>query len=132
MIEIIQQKRRRESVEYNYEYLYKDDPGSGFFFPCDEGGTIDTEDLHPAALENLKRVLDDPGRFIDKGVSTFRHEWWEPAVGRCYCGRSINLDGFTNTCACGREFNWAGQELAPRRCWGEETGEHPADLGRIE
>jgi len=56
----------------------------------------------------------------------------EPALGRCQCGAEVELEGFTNTCeGCGRDYHWAGQALAPRECWGEETGEHPADILRI-
>jgi len=53
-------------------------------------------------------------------------------IGKC-CGRELYLDGFTNTCdLCGADYNWAGQRLSPRDQWGEETGEHPADILRIK
>jgi hypothetical protein len=43
---------------------------------------------------------------------------------KCECGREIVCSAFTNTCSeCGRDYNWAGQRLAPRSQWGEETGE---------
>lgn len=67
----------------------------------------------------------------NKDKDGFIYKWREPSLGRCYCGRTVELAGFTNTCDRGREYNSAGQELAPRECWGEETGEHPADIGRI-
>ena len=54
----------------------------------------------------------------------------EPAEGRCVCGRIVVLAGFTCTCECGRDYNSAGQELAPRSQWGEETGETAADIMR--
>lgn len=54
-----------------------------------------------------------------------------PTVGECVCGARVELSGFTNACDCGRDYNSFGQELAPRECWGEETGEHPADIARI-
>ena len=44
-------------------------------------------------------------------------------VVKCACRREVQCDAFTNTCDCGREYNWSGQELAPREQWGEETGE---------
>jgi hypothetical protein len=66
----------------------------------------------------------------DKDGNIYR--WREPSIGKCSCGELIALGGFTNTCqGCGREYNWAGQELAPRQEWGDETGENPADIGRI-
>jgi len=56
-----------------------------------------------------------------------------PAVGACnHCGRHVELDGFTNSCTCGADYNWAGQELAHRSQWGEETGESLADILRIK
>lgn len=52
-----------------------------------------------------------------------------PAEGNCDdCGRVVELRGFTNTCECGADYNMSGQKLAPREQWGEETGEHPADI----
>ena len=40
------------------------------------------------------------------------------------CGEEMICEDFTNTCdICGRDYNSAGQELAPRSQWGEETGE---------
>lgn len=59
-----------------------------------------------------------------------RHEDYHksPAVGVCEaCGRHIELGAFTNTCACGADYNGSGQRLAPREQWGEDTGEHPSD-----
>jgi hypothetical protein len=45
------------------------------------------------------------------------------------CGDEIELSDFTNTCEhCGSDYNWAGQRLAPREHWGEETGEHWLDI----
>ncbi|OPY59161.1 MAG: hypothetical protein A4E55_00378 [Pelotomaculum sp. PtaU1.Bin035] len=40
------------------------------------------------------------------------------------CGRMLVCSGFTTTCPyCERDYNWNGTLLAPRRFWGEETGE---------
>jgi len=47
---------------------------------------------------------------------------------KCHCGRLLTCEGFTNFCACGADYNWSGQLLAPRECWGEETGETAADI----
>ena len=44
------------------------------------------------------------------------------------CGALIDCQGFTTTCQCGIDYNWAGQRLASREEWGEETGETYADL----
>jgi hypothetical protein len=52
----------------------------------------------------------------------------QPAVGVCACGAHVELDRFTNTCECGRDYNSSGQLLAPREFWGEETGESVSDI----
>jgi hypothetical protein len=46
----------------------------------------------------------------------------------CRCGARVYCDGFTNTCSCGRDYNWNGQLLAPRDQWGEETGETAGEI----
>lgn len=45
----------------------------------------------------------------------------------CECGLEIECFHFTNTCECGADYNHAGQRLASRSQWGEETGEHWTD-----
>lgn len=49
-----------------------------------------------------------------------------PAIGECdVCRNPVTLAHFTNTCdKCGADYNSAGQHLAPREQWGEDTGEH--------
>lgn len=50
----------------------------------------------------------------------------------CRCGKKLELfSSWANTCDCGAEYNGAGQRLAPRSQWGEETGEHWADLAGL-
>jgi len=45
-------------------------------------------------------------------------------VVQCNCNREVECWDFTNTCECDADYNFAGQRLAPRSQWGEETGEH--------
>ena len=47
---------------------------------------------------------------------------------KCYCGREVVCDRFTNPCDCGRDYNFNGDLLAPREVWGEETGESVYDI----
>ncbi|GAH70438.1 unnamed protein product [marine sediment metagenome] len=49
---------------------------------------------------------------------------------RCY--RPRGCEGFTNTCECGADYNSAGQLLASRSQWGEETGESLTDILNIQ
>jgi len=54
----------------------------------------------------------------------------KPKVIVC-CNRKLECGGFTNTCPiCGTDYNWAGQQLAPREQWGEETGETASEIMR--
>jgi hypothetical protein len=56
---------------------------------------------------------------------TFDFSKWKPGyvVIRCVCGTKLDCMSFTNTCSCGRDYNFAGTDLGPRELWGEETGE---------
>jgi hypothetical protein len=117
--------KRSESVthEDRRRNFYRAD-GSGFGFACEPDGTpIFT---HPAQRESWAQAQREvaAGTMTDKGVVVHRWTAREPAIGRCECGREVVLHGFTNPCDCGRDYNWAGQLLAPRQQWGEETGEH--------
>lgn len=53
-------------------------------------------------------------------------------VIKCHCGSEVVCEGFTNTCVCGADYNFAGQLLAPRSQWGEETGESLSDILNIQ
>jgi hypothetical protein len=64
---------------------------------------------------------------------TKRNEDGRPEEYRCDCGAKLYWEGpgrDLETCRCGRDHNSAGQELAPRAQWGEETGETAADYDR--
>jgi hypothetical protein len=55
-----------------------------------------------------------------------------PAKIQCDCGEILIgwRAGGDMECRCGREYNSSGQLLAARYLWGEETGEHPADIAQ--
>ena len=62
-------------------------------------------------------------------VREMRCSYRSPAIGQCLCGAEVELEGFTNACnRCDRDYNSAGQLLAPRSQWGEETGESASDI----
>lgn len=46
---------------------------------------------------------------------------------KCSCGEEVNCISFTNTCDCGKDYNFAGDLLADRSQWGYDTGEHWTD-----
>lgn len=69
-----------------------------------------------------------PKKLRRESIHTHRGEvsrW----VIECDCGTEVLCRHNTNTCVtCGTDYNMSGQELAPRRQWGMETGEHPVDV----
>lgn len=122
-MKIIKESEIVNAVEYLRHFDWKDDPGSGFSFPCDEYGNVNLSDK-PEAKENYEKCLSGEYDVVDLGVQKYEWTYREPAVGLCnHCNAEVELYGFTNTCECGTDYNWAGQELAPREFWGEETGE---------
>ena len=73
-------------------------------------------------------------------TNTHKVKTWRPNDGRevertagtCDCGATVVCRGFTNRCACGRDYNMSGQLLAARSQWGEETGERVEDILRVD
>lgn len=64
---------------------------------------------------------------------TKRTEDGRPEEYRCDCGATMDWEGpgrDVHCDRCGAEYNSAGQLLAPRSQWGEETGETAADYDR--
>jgi tRNA(Ile2) C34 agmatinyltransferase TiaS len=62
-----------------------------------------------------------------------RREDGRPEVYLCPCGGRMDYAGPGRDAECprcGTEYNSAGQTLAPREQWGEETGETSADYYR--
>jgi hypothetical protein len=130
IMEIIQHRESKTSIFFCLEFERKGEKGCSYSFPCNEGGEL--EELNAAAYFNYQKCINNPDRYINKGVQKHSCLCITPRIGRCECGEEIYLDGFTNSCDCGRMYNWAGQELAPVSQWGEETGEHPSDILRIK
>jgi hypothetical protein len=131
-MKIIKPRRDIENKEYERSFAWRDyhHLSAGFSFSCDADGNF--LPMVPAAEANLQRCLDGTYDVIDEGIRCRKWTHTEPAVGQCRCGAEVELDGFTNTCDnCHADYNWAGQLLAPRSQWGEETGEHLSDILRI-
>jgi hypothetical protein len=113
-----------------YEY------GCGYAFDCDERGNVDVEKLPDPAKASYAQCLMGSIRtkkgwesLLPPRVEQREHHYRQPSIGVCHCGRHVELGSFTNTCdRCGRDYNSAGQELAQRSQWGEETGETAADI----
>lgn len=126
---IIQHRRHHEHREHRLIFERVAAGGAGFSFACDKAGQVDEANLPLAARGNYGACISGRPDIECKGVIETAHNYAEPAVGECeQCGREVVLHGFTNTCDCGADYNMSGQLLAPRACWGEETGESLADI----
>lgn len=119
-ITITKPRTHVDAVAYSRSFEWRDMPGAGFGFDCDANGVI--APLNPVAAESLRKCLSGENDVIDRGIEERRWTYTIPAEGRCVCGRTVALDGDTD-CDCGRIYNGAGQELAPRHMWGDDTGE---------
>lgn len=129
-MEIVQQSEFVDSVSFSLDFKWRNDPGAGFSFDCAEDGIPYLR--NPAAAENYRKCVDGSFDVVAHGVSRWESSYRVPAVGKCYCGGLVTLEGFTNTCdSCERDYNSGGQLLAPRSQWGEETGESLSDILRI-
>lgn len=135
MLRIIRESSFRDVIERFREFDYRGHAGWGFSFPCEAGGTVLPS--CPEAARNLAACLAgvvDGRPVVDRGIRTWTTSVRIPALAECHCGARLELAGDVECHRCHREFNSAGQELAPRELWGEETGETAADYyaGRAE
>ena len=124
-MKILQKRSRKTVVTFEHVYEWRDTPGAGYGFDCTEDGQL--LKAYPESLAVCQAGVAD-GTIVDRGVQRRTSSYVVPAIGQCSCGREVMLEGFTNPCGCGRDYNWAGQQLAPRSQWGEETGETAADI----
>ncbi len=125
---IIERSERIERQEFHLCFDRLDCPGHGWSFPCDERGNVDVALLPELAQESYRECQAGGPNLSAGKVRVSRWSFIRPAVGECECGRHVELHGFTNTCACGLDYNQSGQVLAPRSQWGEETGESLCDI----
>jgi hypothetical protein len=128
MLEITKPRFTEERTDHSRGFLYVGERSWGFAFDCDADGNVDVDKLNPDARANWEACLTGTSRegraVVDTGVESVDRVIRHTAEGRCECGRTVHLVSyFANPCPCGREYNFDGQELAPRSQWGEETGE---------
>ena len=129
-MKITQKSQVIVTTSHHWSLRWPGEPGRGFGFECDSTGRI-LDPKCPEAVENIRKIAMGEYVVEDHGVETFTNSYREPAWGKCDdCGAEVSLGHFTNTCDCGADYNSAGQRLAPRDQWGEETGECAVDLLR--
>ena len=73
-------------------------------------------------------IIRHEKRFRPRG---YGYREFQAPVIKCACGEEVVCERFTNACECGRDYGRSGDLLASRSQWGEETGEHIADILRI-
>ena len=117
--------KRITVTEYRRSFIWREDPGSGFGFDCDEHRNIDIEKLQEPAREKLRKCLNGEYDVIDEGVIKHVYSYIEPGEIDCVnCKETVVLhSSWLNTCECGIDYDGSGNKLAPRSQWGEETGE---------
>ena len=130
----LRHSKRVNVVSYVRSFDYVGEPGSGFSFPCDEGGRLgeDGKPLNRTAQANYEACLRgavNGVKVIDKGIERREHSYVEPAIIACVdCGKKVTLDHDAARCSCGRYYNLSGQPLSDPSNWGEETGETATDI----
>lgn len=130
-MKILSHRQDVEVTFYRRSFIDRSHQSSGFSFPCDKDGNLLLNEMYPPGIQNYKNCLDNPIEFKDEGIQEFHSRYTQPAIGLCDCGCQVELDGFTNTCECGADYNWAGQRLATRDQWSDDTGESLSDILNI-
>lgn len=111
MTEYIRHGKRVKVERYARSFVWRDTEGAGFNFDCNKEGN--PLSLEKAARDNFQACITGKYTVIDEGVIDVSYSYWEPAIIKCQCGRPLSLNAsFTNSCACGREYNGGGQLLA--------------------
>jgi hypothetical protein len=110
-MEITREAKRVTNTSYHMEYEKVNERGSGYLFPCNKDGIISRESMAPEGLKNLAACEAGTNGTYKKGLYIRRNSYTECAVGKCDCGKNVELWHSENECACGRVYNLSGQEL---------------------
>lgn len=115
---IIRESELVQVENYGLSFEWKDEPGAGFSFSCTKEGELIVAEMSPLAHDNYVKCMSGEYPVVFQGVKNYYHSYFQPAIGRCECGKEIVLArSFTNECTCGRLYNGFGQLLAPRSQW---------------
>jgi hypothetical protein len=118
--------------EYSRVFDIASSPGAGYGFSCDKDGNL-LETNHQELFEQCLAGAMGGEKIKDMGIHDYSKTVREPAEGECdNCGKTVILDdSWCSGCSCGALYNGSGQRLTDRKQWGEETGEHWADLQNV-
>lgn len=131
---IIRKPNRVTQTSYIKFYAYKNDRNAGFSFPCNKEGVVDLSTLNKDALVNYNACVEGKYDMRDPEIVDVSNKYIEPAIGKCTCGKEIELgDPMNNSCSCDRNYNSSGQEVLPiHQQFGDdgynECGETHADV----
>lgn len=120
-MEIISPRRKETLAQYFLEFAYSNTNEAGFSFPSDEHGEL-LPGQDESLLKNYEKCKNGYPDIVPLGVKKFTNAWTEPAVGRCYCGKEVQLiDVFGGACQCECEqwYSINGQSLVPPEQWEE-------------
>lgn len=122
IIEIISERERKESLEYERSFQLIDGySGSGYGFPCDEQGNLCMDDeFVDFWYKNYEYCLAHPEKYEDRGVVKNSWEYTEPTHAMCSCGNEIILNGDCMCEKCGQWYNAFGQALKDPCHWYDE------------
>lgn len=127
-MEIISKRRAVKVENWARDFTWNTESGAGFSFPCDRQGNLLMDKIPSTGRGNLQGCLSGEYDVTPQSVKDYSHTYYEPACGKCDCGRIVELfDPMTNTCDCGLEYNCVGQLLAPRSQWGDEWVVQPEE-----
>ena len=134
MSRIISKGHRVEETYYDLIFRLVDHKDSAYAFDCDkDGNVIWTDENGPLAHENYRKCLAKEHKVYDPYVEVRVNRYWDPTRVECDCGEEVVCSHFTNECnKCHADYGSNGDRLAHRSFWGEETGEHIADILMIQ
>lgn len=122
IIRILVPRHTEEIVEYRREFLLVGtDDGSGFSFPTDITGKVDTSDSNYSAWKNnYKTCLANPDKYKDNGCKKFKYTYTQPAEAVCSCGAHVILEGDCCCEGCEQWYSQFGQSLVDPQYWDVE------------
>lgn len=128
-MKILSRRKRKEIINYNRRFWFKQEPDRGYSFECDKNGIpFKNYSTYAECLTGFVKGKE----ILDEGIVEDITYKIIPAIGKCECGGEVMLSGFTNTCKCGADYNSSGQRLASREQWGEETGESLSEILAVD
>jgi hypothetical protein len=128
---ILSKRHQEEEIQYERTFQLIEDRSSGFGFPCDKNGVLNS-DMEQVAYENYAYCLEHPDIYEDVGIKPIHYVWTEPTKALCSCGNKIYLQGDTCCDKCGQWYNSFGQSLLDPSEWWEAEQEYcPSYLALI-